>query len=163
MYLSLHCHYQYQRRVYSLPCAEKMAKMGGKGVWGGGGGRGRLCIYRYTVTTSTSNGYIASPVQRRWQRWVEAVNLAPSPAREEKMAKMDRSSCPSTQHRWFYRPLNKPAASTSEERLAKGRWVGGWGRMGSEGGGGSEPTSVPAGRGSHHETAALSLPALPWT
>ena len=30
MYLSLQCHYQYQRRVYSLPCAEKMAKMGGK-------------------------------------------------------------------------------------------------------------------------------------
>ena len=95
---------------------------------------------------------------------LNSTRLMLASAREEKMAKMDGSSCPSTQHRWFYRPLNKPAASTSEERLANGGWAGwgGGGGMGSEGGG-SEPTSVPAGHGSHHETAALSLPALPWT
>ena len=42
-------------RVYSLLCEEKMAKMGGKGVWGGGMGEGKRetmylslhCHYQY--------------------------------------------------------------------------------------------------------------------
>ena len=56
---------------------------------------------------------------------LNSTRLMLASPREEKMAKMDGSSCPSTQHRWFYRPLNKPAASTSEERLANGGGGGG--------------------------------------